>query len=476
MKSEFFQQRLAWGLLYLLTCCGCSRLQQEVAPPAGFGLMHRNVESTTLPPVRQVNHVQLIEVVQLEEENDETAGEFLQRQFEWMVGRGRSRPASIRLLADAEQVYNRATNARATGNGVNSDDEIESLYLEAAKIYDSSARRWSNSNLHEDALFMAAESYFFGQRYPEADDRYERLLKDYPKSRYLDQIQQRRFSIAHYWLQTDQLDHQKFYEFNLMDPTLPWRDQFNFSVRILDQIRLDDPTGDIADDATLLAADACLEIGRYHQADNLFSDLIKTFPSSEHQFRAHRAAIQTKILRYRGPEYGETTLLESEKLLKQVHRQNWHGLKPKSITRRPNENGLPDNSLMSGLPTVRLRCTTVRWLKSMPTHLLAARPVNVCWRSRENRLNRGSGSSGWQTCLTGKTTLINSWRILPHALIRSDEANETDPPCSQLGMLDFAHGTTGLWVCRLPDWVQYTLSTQYSFRSRTDVPIGQLPA
>ncbi len=321
MKSKFLERRLAWGLLSLLVLCGCSRLQQEVAAPAGFGLMHRNVESTALPPVRQVNHDQLIDVVQLEEEKDETAGEFLQRQFEWMIGRGKSRPASIRLLADAEQVYNRATNARATGNGVNSDDEIESLYLEAAKIYDSSAQRWSNSNLHEDALFMAAESYFFGQRYPEADDRYERLLKDYPKSRYLDQIQQRRFSIAHYWLQTDQLDHQKFYEFNLMNPTLPWRDQFNFGVRILDQIRLDDPTGDIADDATLLAADACLEIGRYHQADNLFSDLIKTFPSSEHQFRAHRAAIQTKLLRYRGPEYGDTALLESEKLLKQVHRQ-----------------------------------------------------------------------------------------------------------------------------------------------------------
>ena len=321
MKSEFFRRRLAWGLLSLLTCCGCSRFQKEVAVPAGFGLLHRNVESTTLPPVRQVNHDQLIDVVSLEEEKDETAGQFMQRQFDWMIGQGKSRPASIRLLADAEQIYNRATNARATGNGVTSDDEIESLYLEAAKIYDRSAHRWSNSALHEDALFMAAESYFFGKRYPEADDRYEHLLKGYPKSRYLDQIQRRRFSIAHYWLQTDQLDHQKFYEFNLSNPTLPWRDQFNFAVRILDQIRLDDPTGDIADDATLLAADACLEIGRYQQADNLFSDLIKTFPSSEHQFRAHRAAIQTKLSRYRGPDYGDTALLESEKLLKQVQRQ-----------------------------------------------------------------------------------------------------------------------------------------------------------
>jgi len=321
MKSEFFQRRLATSLLCFLTCCGCSRLQQEVVAPVGFGLLDRNVESTALPPVRQVSHDQLVGAMSLEEEKDETSGQFLQRQFDWMIGRGKNRQASIRLLADAEQIYNRATNARATGNGVTSQDEIESLYLEAAKIYDLSAYRWSNSALHEDAFFMAAESYFFGKRYPEADDRYERLLKDYPKSRYLDVIQRRRFSIAHYWLQTNQLDHQGFYEFNLSNATLPWRDQFNFAVRILDQIRLDDPTGDIADDATLLAAEACLEIGRYQQADNLFSDLIKTFPSSEHQFRAHRAGVETKLHRYRGPNYGDTALLESEKLLKQVHRQ-----------------------------------------------------------------------------------------------------------------------------------------------------------
>ena len=321
MKREVLQRQLAWGLLCLLTCCGCSRFKKEVAAPNGFGLLHRNVESTTLPPVQQVNHDQLIKPVALEEKKKETAGQFLERQFDWMIGRGKSRPASIRLLADAEQIYNRAPHARATGNGVTSDDEIERLYLEAAKVYDRSAKRWSDSALHEDALFMAAESYFFGHRYPEADERYERLLKDYPKSRYLDQIQRRRFSIAHYWLKMDQLDHQQFYEFNLMDPTVPWRDQFNYGVRILDQIRLDDPTGDIADDATLLAADACLELGRYQQADNLYSDLIKAFPSSEHQFRAHRAAIQTKLRRYRGPDYGDAALLESEKLLKQLKRQ-----------------------------------------------------------------------------------------------------------------------------------------------------------
>ena len=114
MKSEFFQRRLATSLLCFLTCCGCSRLQQEVAAPGGFGLLHRNVESTMLPPVRQASHDQLVDAMSLEEEKDETSGQFLQRQFDWMIGRGKNRQASVRLLADAEQIYNRATNARAS--------------------------------------------------------------------------------------------------------------------------------------------------------------------------------------------------------------------------------------------------------------------------------------------------------------------------------------------------------------------------
>mgnify|MGYP001311416754 CR=1 FL=1 len=64
-----------------------------------------------------------------------------------------------------------------------------------------------------------------------------------------------------------------------------------------------------------MAADACLAIGRYQQAENLYSDLIKTFPSSEHQFHAHWLAIQAKLRLYRGPEYGDTALLEAEKYL-----------------------------------------------------------------------------------------------------------------------------------------------------------------
>ena len=321
MKRDFCPPWVRVAIVSMLACSGCTRFQKDAPSVTGFGLLHRNVESTKLPTVGQVNHEQVVTESVSEEKRDESSGQFLERQINWLRGRGENEQAAVRLLAEAEQIYNRATNARATGNGVNATEEIEELYLKAAEIYDLAALRWPDSALEEDAMFMAAESYFFGKLYPEADERYERVVTNFPKSRYLDRVQRRRFSIAHYWLQVDEQNRQMFYEFNLTDETLPWRDRFNYAVRILDQIRLDDPTGDIADDATVMAADACLAIGRYQQAENLYSDLIKTFPSSEHQFHAHWLAIQTKLRLYRGPEYGGTALLEAEKLLTQLRRQ-----------------------------------------------------------------------------------------------------------------------------------------------------------
>ncbi|HIA18886.1 MAG TPA: tetratricopeptide repeat protein, partial [Planctomycetaceae bacterium] len=322
MNSLLYLRWMAFGFLCSMVCCGCTSLTKDNSAATDFGLVHRNVETMPLPQVRRVNLEQpTVTAADDDDDQGDSSGQFLERQFSWLIGRGINQQASARLLSEAEQIYNRATNARATGNGVESADEIGHYYLQAAKIYDLAAYRWPDSALQEDALFMAAESYFFGERYPEADERYERVIKDYPKTRYLDTIQRRRFSIARYWLQVNQRDHQQFYEFNVSDASLPWRDQFNYALRILDQIRLDDPTGDVADDATLLGADACREIGRYQMADNLYTDLIKTFPSSEHQFRAHLMGVETKVQMYRGPHYGGGALLEGEKLLTQLQRQ-----------------------------------------------------------------------------------------------------------------------------------------------------------
>ena len=194
-------------------------------------------------------------------------------------------------------------------------------FLDAAKQYEKAASLWSDSELEQDALFMAGECYFFADHYPLANTTYETLLKQYPETKHLDRVEARRFTISQYWIAFSDSQGQPFYAFNLTDQTRPLRDAFGHAVKIYDRIRFDDPTGRLADDATLAAGVAYLARDDFHQADQYFTDLRTHFASSEHQFHAHLYGIQAKLRTYEGPDYAAEPLIESEKLLKQIHKQ-----------------------------------------------------------------------------------------------------------------------------------------------------------
>jgi outer membrane protein assembly factor BamD (BamD/ComL family) len=98
-------------------------------------------------------------------------------------------------------------------------------------------------------------------------------------------------------------------------------DKFGHGVRVFDKIRFDDPTGKLADDATMAGAIAHFQKGNYARADELFTDLRKSFPNSEHQFRAHLLGLQCKMKIYQGPQYSAHPMDEAEQLIKQLHRQ-----------------------------------------------------------------------------------------------------------------------------------------------------------
>jgi outer membrane protein assembly factor BamD (BamD/ComL family) len=92
-------------------------------------------------------------------------------------------------------------------------------------------------------------------------------------------------------------------------------------MRVFDRIRLDDPTGKLADDATLALGNAYFAEGKFSKADEYYTDLRKTFPSSEHQFAAHFVGLKAKLLCYEGPDYGVTPLNDAEKLVETIRRQ-----------------------------------------------------------------------------------------------------------------------------------------------------------
>jgi len=233
-----------------------------------------------------------------------------------LVGKGYSPEKARQRYIEAEGQYQQAIQAQGT--------DRKDRFLSAADAFKNAADRWPDSALEQDALYAAGESYFFADRYPKANDTYELLLKKYPNSKYLDTVEARRFSIGQYWLRLARTDPQSFWEFNWTDKSRPVRSSFGNAVRIFDRIRIDDPTGKLADDATLAAGNAYFEDGKYLDADNFYTDLRKTFPSSEHQFRAHMLGVKAKLESYQGPDYSGDPLDEAEKLIKQIHRQFPH--------------------------------------------------------------------------------------------------------------------------------------------------------
>ncbi len=189
-------------------------------------------------------------------------------------------------------------------------------YAAAAKAYKTAAQRWPDSALEEDALFMLAECQFLQDQYSRASDTYTNLMKKYNNSRHLDKVMTRRFAIARYW---DQIGEKRsMFAFNATDKKLPFWDTAGNSVALYESIRLDDPTGPLADDATMATANSYFLRGRYEDAAFHYDLLRKEFPQSEFQPQAHLLGMRSKLLSYQGPMYDDKPLKDAKQLAEQM--------------------------------------------------------------------------------------------------------------------------------------------------------------
>ena len=219
------------------------------------------------------------------------------------------REGNEQSLAEGHELFQKATAAQG--------DNRRKLFDEAATAYAKARGRLKSSPLQEDAMFWLGESYFFADRYPKALNTFGELIKNYPNSRYLDTISKRRFSTAQYWLGLKETDGFDLYP-NLTNRRRPTADTFGHAIRLLNRIRFDDPTGKLADDATMASAVANFKKNRFDQANILFDDLRENFPNSEHQFQAHLLQLECKRKVYEGPDYDSSVLDEAEGLIKQL--------------------------------------------------------------------------------------------------------------------------------------------------------------
>ena len=222
-----------------------------------------------------------------------------------------------------------ANTKKAIGQGPNEQIARQSLaegdslfrqknYVEAADAYRKAYKRWPDSPLEEEAIFKAAESEFFADRYVHAEDEYALLVKKFQSTQYLSQLTERRFAIGRYWEAQDRA-HPKFVlRPNLTDRTIPRFDTGGHALKVYERIRLDDPIGPRADDAVMATANAYFLKGRWDDADYHYGLLRSEFPKSEHQYQAHLLGLRCALLRYQGPEYDGTQLNEAEDLSTQL--------------------------------------------------------------------------------------------------------------------------------------------------------------
>ncbi|WP_144059964.1 tetratricopeptide repeat protein [Rhodopirellula sallentina] len=241
----------------------------------------------------------------------------------FLTGREQTDAARAReLYQEADTIFrNAAHDIRTVARDGETEGDEKSQFAKAAKLFGRAADAEPGSALSQDAMFMQAESLFFADKLMAASDVYAKLQKDYPRNRHNDRVAARLFEISQYWIDTEKAKPNSWWSLNLFDPTRPRLDVDGHAVRVLDQIRYDDPTGRLADDATMAAAAEYIRQGKYEMADEFLTDLRETFPDSEHFFVAHLLGIRAKLEIYAGPQYSGLMLEEAEKLVNQTRQR-----------------------------------------------------------------------------------------------------------------------------------------------------------
>jgi outer membrane protein assembly factor BamD (BamD/ComL family) len=309
-----------------LLCCGCTLVTGPRKEDVAYENAQREINGPNenwRPGVQQASYEQEQRMQeQLEEGEDEgfqlsdlQPSHIYENIKDWS-GKGKNPDAARSLYDEGDRLYRQALQVEG--------DQRKQFFLQAAERFAAAAERWPGSTLEHDALFHQGECYFFSDHYVEANEAFENVIAKYRNSRYMDAIDVRRFKLAEYWLELEKEKGGSLLAVNLTDDERPWRDTKGHALRLYDKIRLDDPTGKLADDATMAAANAYFLTGDYIKADMFYSDLRRTYPSSEFQFAAHYLGMQAKLQSYQGEDYSMTPLEEAGKLIEQMRKQFPH--------------------------------------------------------------------------------------------------------------------------------------------------------
>ena len=209
----------------------------------------------------------------------------------------------------------------------------EQDYDRAEDLFEEAVARAPNSAIEQRAMFGLGESHLFRDEYSSALEVYGELLDEYPSTPNFDDVIERLWAIGQYWDERHRQDQSWAITPNFFDHTRPRFDTGGNAIKAYEAIRLNDPTGPRADDALMATAGIYFRRHQYQDADYHYTLLRREYPRSEFQFEAHLLGLQTKLRKYKGPDYDGAPLEEAKKLVKQIRTQFAGRLSPAETER-----------------------------------------------------------------------------------------------------------------------------------------------
>ena len=294
---------------------GCQSLRRDRDAELDFaqttGEIAEETDSATTSEVATVSYEEEIFVGE-RTKPDPLSTEAIGNTLKSAMGKGPNQRAAKTLFDEADSVFESAVRARQAGE---KETTFKKDFRRAGDLYLQAADRLPNSSIEQDALFQAGEAFFFADSYDKANDAYEKLIQKYSGSRLMDRAEARRFAIAQYWSELQELSPDRLWTYNFTNRERPARDTGGHARRVFNNIRLEDPTGKLADDATLALGNAYFRNKAYLDAADSYEDLRKAYPGSPHLFNATVLEIQSRLRAYRGPAYDGMGIEKANRLM-----------------------------------------------------------------------------------------------------------------------------------------------------------------
>jgi outer membrane protein assembly factor BamD (BamD/ComL family) len=179
----------------------------------------------------------------------------------------------------------------------------------------------------QEAMYYRAECLRLTGHYPTAADVYAGLLNKFPGTAYREQCVQHMFDIANYWLDDTREEMREDRErkdgkryvvwprFVSFEKAKPFLDREGRAIEKLEQVRLHDINGPLADQALFMCGVVKMYHENFREADYYFSQIPQRHPDSKLAAKSLELAIFCKHMSTGGADYDGRKSAEARKMV-----------------------------------------------------------------------------------------------------------------------------------------------------------------